>query len=134
MSENDYSAQSEYDVNAQYIEYTDSNVYADQGGCFWVPGGRVCRDPWRGIECFYPQFGGPPSCRPLPGFGPGFGPGFRPGFRPGRPGFRPGRPGGRPGGERPERPEGPGGERPGGPGGERPERPESPGGGRPGRT
>jgi hypothetical protein len=76
MSENDYFAQqNEYDVNAQSVEYTDNNVYTEQSSCFWTPGGRVCRDPWRNIECFYPRFGGRPSCRL-------FRPGFRPGGRP----------------------------------------------------
>lgn len=66
MDENDYSAQNEYDINAQDM---DNNVYAEQA-CFWTGRGRVCRDPRRGIECFYPRFGRP-SCRR-------FGPGFRP--------------------------------------------------------
>ena len=69
MNENDYSAQNEY--SEVYDLDIDNNVYTDQGGCFWTPRGRICRDPRRGIECFYPRFGGRPSCRP-----------FRPGFRP----------------------------------------------------
>ena len=66
MSEYDYSAQNEYpDVNAQD---TDNNVYTEQASCFWTGRGRVCRDPRRGIECFYPRVGRP-SCRRIsPGF------------------------------------------------------------------
>jgi hypothetical protein len=69
MYENDYTTQNacsdvNTDVNAQ------DDVYAEQASCFMTRGGRVCRDPRRGIECFYP-FVGSPSCRR-------FGPGRRP--------------------------------------------------------
>jgi hypothetical protein len=66
MNEYDYTAQNicSSDINAQ-----DTNdVYAEQASCFWTGRGRVCRDPRRGIECFYPIVGRP-TCRR---FGPGF--------------------------------------------------------------
>jgi hypothetical protein len=54
----------------QYDEYEENeltsqdvnDIYAEQSFCFRTRGGRVCRDPRRGIECFYPRFGGRPFC------------------------------------------------------------------------
>jgi hypothetical protein len=63
----DYEEYNESDLQSQ-----ENNVYAEQAFCFRAPGGRICRDPRRDIECFYPRFGRP-RCRRI------FrGPGFRP--------------------------------------------------------